>query len=209
VLRPKNSFQRSFFALPIIVGIAVAINLMLLITKGAKNQGGADLSPSTVQLASWLGGLGAGLIIAALMPILRKRVCGTAAAQRSLARSTPLTLARMQVLAAETAAQTSPTDVDSGKEVEGESDKGVAADEPTDSPPTSWFGNMLKKTVDHDIHAEQAKQHDSMVDEIHARAEVFDVRTEESFKYLQVFTAACNSLSHGANDVANAIGAKG
>lgn len=41
---------------------------------------------------------------------------------------------------------------------------------------------------------------------IHENAEKFDVRTEELFKYLQIFTAICDSFSHGANDVANAIG---
>ena len=41
---------------------------------------------------------------------------------------------------------------------------------------------------------------------IHKNAENFDVRTEELFKYLQIFTAICDSFSHGANDVANAIG---
>lgn len=37
-------------------------------------------------------------------------------------------------------------------------------------------------------------------------AEKFSNETEESFKYLQVFSAICDSFSHGANDVANAIG---
>ena len=41
---------------------------------------------------------------------------------------------------------------------------------------------------------------------LHKFAEKFDPRTEEVFKYLQVFTAICDSFSHGANDVANAIG---
>jgi len=41
---------------------------------------------------------------------------------------------------------------------------------------------------------------------LHNNAEKFDNRTEEVFKYLQVFTAICDSFSHGANDVANAIG---
>ncbi|CAN0501503.1 unnamed protein product, partial [Discosporangium mesarthrocarpum] len=41
---------------------------------------------------------------------------------------------------------------------------------------------------------------------IHDRAEKFDPRTEEVFKYVQVFTAICDSFSHGANDVANAMG---
>ena len=41
---------------------------------------------------------------------------------------------------------------------------------------------------------------------LHSNAEKFDNRTENAFKYLQIFTAVCDSFSHGANDVANAIG---
>ena len=41
---------------------------------------------------------------------------------------------------------------------------------------------------------------------LHSDAEKFDEKTEEVFKYLQIFTAICDSFSHGANDVANAIG---
>ena len=41
---------------------------------------------------------------------------------------------------------------------------------------------------------------------IHNNAEKFDIRTEEVFKYLQIFSAICDSFSHGANDVANSIG---
>ena len=41
---------------------------------------------------------------------------------------------------------------------------------------------------------------------LHNNAEKFDTKTEEVFKYLQIFTAICDAFSHGANDVANAIG---
>lgn len=44
------------------------------------------------------------------------------------------------------------------------------------------------------------------VQRLHNEAEKFDPKTEEVFKYLQIFTAICDSFSHGANDVANAIG---
>ena len=46
----------------------------------------------------------------------------------------------------------------------------------------------------------------STVITIHNRAEVFDPKIEETYKYLQVFSAICDSFSHGANDVANSIG---
>ena len=41
---------------------------------------------------------------------------------------------------------------------------------------------------------------------IHKNAQQYDIKIEEMFKYLQVFTASCDSFSHGANDVANSIG---
>lgn len=47
---------------------------------------------------------------------------------------------------------------------------------------------------------------DDDVNKIHNNAEIFDEKTEELFKGLQIFTAICSSFSHGANDVANAIG---
>lgn len=46
---------------------------------------------------------------------------------------------------------------------------------------------------------------DRVVD-LHKNAETFDVKTEYTFRYLQIFTAICDAFSHGANDVANAIG---
>lgn len=49
------------------------------------------------------------------------------------------------------------------------------------------------------------KEFQRIVD-LHENAEKFDSKTEYTFRYLQIFTAICDSFSHGANDVANAIG---
>jgi sodium-dependent phosphate transporter len=46
----------------------------------------------------------------------------------------------------------------------------------------------------------------SIINALNDNAEVFDPRTEEFFKYLQIFSASCSAFSHGANDVANAMG---
>ena len=60
----------------------------------------------------------------------------------------------------------------------------------------------IKENINYDM--DQIKVDE--VKEIHDNSEKFEKKTEESFKYLQIFTAMCDSFSHGANDVANAIG---
>ena len=52
----------------------------------------------------------------------------------------------------------------------------------------------------------QSEQELDRIIALHNNAENFNPKTEEIFKYLQIFTAICDSFSHGANDVANAIG---
>ena len=61
------------------------------------------------------------------------------------------------------------------------------------------------KTNQLELNIKNDKELDRVV-ALHNDAEKFDHRTEEVFKYLQVFTAICDAFSHGANDVANAIG---
>ena len=63
---------------------------------------------------------------------------------------------------------------------------------------------FVQGQMNQDIHA--AIKDSKYVTEIHDKAEKFDPRAEEAFKYVQVFTAICDSFSHGANDVANAMG---
>lgn len=62
--------------------------------------------------------------------------------------------------------------------------------------------------VDKDIVSSQSQKSvvAGDVEEIHARAEHFDNRTEFLYTFLQIMTSAAASFVHGANDVANAIG---
>ena len=57
----------------------------------------------------------------------------------------------------------------------------------------------------HELNIKNKEELDKVIS-IHKNAEKFDSKTEEVFKYLQIFTAVCDAFSHGANDVANAIG---
>merc|ERR1712113_718641 len=49
-------------------------------------------------------------------------------------------------------------------------------------------------------------EEDETVGKIHDNAEKFDAKTERVFRYIQIFTAICDSFAHGENDVANAMG---
>ncbi|NDB30051.1 inorganic phosphate transporter, partial [archaeon] len=57
--------------------------------------------------------------------------------------------------------------------------------------------NTFDKVEDKDL---------DIINTLSKNAEEFDPRTEDFFKYLQIFSASCAAFSHGANDVANAIG---
>nr|ABB92147.1 sodium-coupled phosphate transporter protein [Dunaliella viridis]ACL28157.1 sodium-coupled phosphate transporter protein [Dunaliella viridis] len=57
-----------------------------------------------------------------------------------------------------------------------------------------------------DVHAHVATMDNPKVAQMHADAEVFDPRTEDVFKRMQVITASAVAFVHGANDVANGVG---
>jgi len=65
------------------------------------------------------------------------------------------------------------------------------------------INNIMEQQIELNINSK--KQLDTVTN-LHIQAEKFDPKIEEVFKYLQIFTAICDSFSHGANDVANAVG---
>lgn len=72
-----------------------------------------------------------------------------------------------------------------------------------------WYVKWaVLRGVDQDIVSSQSEKSviAGDVEEIHARARHYDNRAEFLYTFLQVMTAAAAAFTHGANDVANAVG---
>lgn len=77
-------------------------------------------------------------------------------------------------------------------------------------PVLFWYVKWaLFRGVDQDVISSQQGEKSvisSDVEELHAHAAHYDNKTEYMYSFLQVMTAATASFTHGANDIANAIG---
>ena len=72
-----------------------------------------------------------------------------------------------------------------------------------------WYVKWaLLRGIDQEVvNAESTNSHlANNLDEIHAHAVHFDNKAEYMYSFLQIMTAATASFTHGANDIANAIG---
>jgi solute carrier family 20 (sodium-dependent phosphate transporter) len=76
-------------------------------------------------------------------------------------------------------------------------------------PVLFWYVKwVVFRGVDQDVVGKQGDGNmlSGNLDEMHARAAHYDNKAEYMYSFLQIMTAATASFSHGANDIANAIG---
>lgn len=178
ILRKPNAYQLSFWGLPVLVFITLYINTFFVLYKGASKE--LTWKANKVAWVSAVISAGAALFtIFIILPLLRKKVA------KDIAEA-----------------------ANGGTAITAEEAKDVEAASPDGSSKSStWTGKLkqlLLRGVDQDIH-KVVKEEESIMT-LHENAEKFDPHAETVFKYLQVFTAICDSFSHGANDVANSIG---
>ena len=170
VLRRENSFDKSYWSIPIFVSMTIMLNTFFIIYKGGKGIGLDDLSALNAVLIALMAGTFSGGIIIPFIPKMKQRINVIFSyADEDIVPVTPLVLEQREI-----------------KE-------------------TNIFRRSIqsiKDNINYDINKVKVDE----VKRIHDSSEKFDEKTEESFKYLQIFTAVCDSFSHGANDVANAIG---
>mmetsp|Transcript_10674 Transcript_10674/g.25327 ORF Transcript_10674/g.25327 Transcript_10674/m.25327 type:complete len:493 (-) Transcript_10674:553-2031(-) len=198
VLRAENSYDRSWYVLPLLVFVTVLVNVFFIIFKGAS--GRLSLSLATSVWVSFLVGAVATLVVGAvIIPLLKRKVRhnlpdSTAGGEEHVEhQDEPQELKGQAVeieLPTEGQQNTTPTV--------------LLTSESKGSSAWSRITSSLGQGVNYNVHG--PVETDKTVHDIHDLSERFDPKTEQSFKYLQVFTAICDSFSHGANDVANSVG---
>ena len=172
ILKSSQSFNRTTYLFPILIGTTITLNTFFIIYKGAKGLGLDETPMSQATIFSFgTGGITA-IIICPFTRHIRSRVLKRIKEQE---KTTDLHNSEIEVLQQEENTHNCCNLV-------------------------SHIKTNLK------ININDIVSNDNTVSNIHNDAEIFDETTEEYFKSLQIFTAMCGSFSHGANDVANAIG---
>tara|TARA_Y100000389_G_scaffold125739_1_gene123101 strand:+ start:7307 stop:8833 length:1527 start_codon:yes stop_codon:yes gene_type:complete len=183
ILRSNNSIMKTTVLFPILIGGTVSLNSFFIIYKGAK---GLGLNETPLNIACyWSFGIG-GAVAFLVVPFLPKiKHNAEQAVQHRFETSNNQELQAIELQEINESAA-------------------LKSIEKCDTSNLWGISTYINKSLKVDLN--DIVDGDEKIMAIHNNAEQFDEITEEYFKSLQIFTAICDSFSHGANDVANAIG---
>ena len=178
VLRKSFDTKRINWAYPVLIGSTMTINTFFIIYKGAKGLGLHKTPLSTAFIVAFGAGGIVSIITIPIVPKLKKYVYKLNNANNNLEYDADN---EMEICYNE-------TEIDDNK--------------------LEYNVEMIKMDIIEKNKTLNIKNKLELerIEELHNNVEKFDENLEGVFKYLQIFTAICDSFSHGANDVANAIG---
>lgn len=210
-----RSYLLAKIAFPFIVAFTAGVNTVFWVVKGTKGRpkrfrtsryvresGDGDIDSSVV-LGCYVG-LGAGFVAAVMVYFIDKWIHQEHAEKTLEIVAEALPAKGVQGAIQEEAKNDTAvvTDVELA-----DPDEVIKPTKPKEIPTSHNYGpvgNYVVDELNRDPHSVINK--DDVVQAIHQQCRRYDPKTEAFFKYVQVFTAMVDSFSHGANDVANAMG---
>nr|ABB90542.1 sodium-coupled phosphate transporter protein [Dunaliella viridis]ABB92146.1 sodium-coupled phosphate transporter protein [Dunaliella viridis] len=203
-LQRQQSYKIAFFMIPVLMMITIFIVLLAIFLKsvdsGHDREGELNWSTDKKAWVAIVVGAGAGLLTIPYTIWLRKSMLqeDQEVHEENMARDAETA----HVAAGGTLKEKNPED---------DVHELTKAEKFMEWFNGTWFGQrqFVKNFVaamTYDVHAHVATMDNPKVAQMHADAEVFDPRTEDVFKRMQIITASAVAFVHGANDVANGVG---
>ncbi len=206
-----NPFQRGYLLFPVVLVVFIGIDLFFVIYKAVVTNYKEKLSLSWVLPTSFGTGAVCGLIWLIIIGPIAKRRIEEHMNQLEENERMEAAAEKKSVVGAETKSLENNDEPDEVEAKEAPVEAPVStSDEPnTDELKKSWVAkageSFANNTYRQDL-ATQSFHENKTAEDIWENADKFDVKTEQLFTYVQVFTACMNAFAHGANDVANSIG---
>ncbi len=179
VLRSNNPFQRSITVYPVFVCLCVTIISMFMLMKGIKSSSSIKGLNIWIKLGISFGiGFISSILLIPMYKLFAKHI------QSNNTSSTEVEIAN------------NSTSIQISNENEDVEQQNVEQQNVKKS--------KFVTTLNADIHS--VIENDKATQDVHKNAERFDENAENFFVYLQIFSAFFDSICHGSNDVANAMG---
>ena len=185
ILRKKYEDKYIYYAFPLLISTTILLNSFFIFYKGAKGLGLHKISLDIILSISFGLAILSGLISLPILPKIYKRI------QNKFNNNDLI-------------------DNDNHNDNDNDNENNVEIQVINNNIENNEITIFDKKNIfkNIDINKFDKIEDDQIeiVNNIHNNAEKYDDRTEEFFKSLQIFSAITAAFSHGANDVANAIG---
>lgn len=192
ILRKKYEDKYIYYGFPILVGITILLNTFFIVYKGAKGIGLHKTPLEIVLTVSFGMGLLSSLITIPFLPKIYNYINDKFSDDKVYEIDIEENKIEQKKIISIT--------------YNADNTKTIIYDDNTCILTTQNDIIIPNNNINRNNNIDNDNNENSIVNAIHNNAEKFDVRTEEFFKYLQIFSAACAAFSHGANDVANSIG---